>query len=110
MDVSLVAVSVSELGFKDGGKRSEVNAKAKTLGYSFCPAEVGPQFCLQVSRQKFGDHFHVGMNPIQITPGYARSFVCNFGENNHPEISTDWTHHGYPLPPTCQILFVSDTR
>lgn len=101
-----VIVSVAELGFKDGGKRSEVNVAAISAGYRFCPAEVGPQYCLQSRRQEPGNHFHIGMEPIVITTGYARAFVVSFHDRNRRELSTDWVHHGHPLPPSCQIMYL----
>ncbi len=47
IEVELVAVTVAELGFSDGAKRSEIYSKAQSLGLELCPAEVGPQLRLQ---------------------------------------------------------------
>lgn len=106
MSVFPVILSVHELGFKDGGKRSDVHLAAIALGYSLCLSEVGPQYCLQSRRQEPGNHIHIGMKPIVITPGYARAFVVNFDERGRHTIDTDCYHHGQPLPPTCQIMFL----
>jgi hypothetical protein len=46
-DIELVNVSVEELGFKDGARYADTCKRAFELGLEYCPAEVGPQWCIQ---------------------------------------------------------------
>jgi hypothetical protein len=45
--INLVSVSVLELGFKHSASYVEICGRAIERGLSLCPAEVGPQLCLQ---------------------------------------------------------------
>lgn len=68
-EVELVLVTVAELGFKSGAKRSDIYAKAQELGLDLCPAEVGPQLRLQYKDQQKGEWILVGMEPITDSDG-----------------------------------------
>ena len=64
-EVTLVVLSVSELGFKDeGATMKEIYARAQQLGLELCPAEVGPQLRLQYLDQPLGEFLHIAMKPI----------------------------------------------
>lgn len=68
-EVDLVLVTVAELGFKDGAKRSDIYTRAQELGLQLCPAEVGPQLRLQYKDQPNGEWILVGMEPITDSDG-----------------------------------------
>jgi len=64
-EVDLVVLSISELGF--GTQKPSINniyARAESLGFELCPAEVGPQLRLQYLDQPPGELLHIAMQPI----------------------------------------------
>ncbi|MBI4123031.1 MAG: hypothetical protein HY458_01550 [Parcubacteria group bacterium] len=63
-ELDLVVVSVAELGFRNGAKRSDIYARVQELGLELCPAEVGPQLRLQYKDQPMGEWLLIGMEPI----------------------------------------------
>ena len=70
MDVNLVVLSVSELGFRDAGATTaEIYARAQQLGLELCPAEVGPQLRLQYLDQPLGEFLLIAMKPIATSGG-----------------------------------------
>lgn len=64
MEVNLVRVSSSELGFPKGAARQQIYDRAKELGLDLCPPEVGPQLRLQYKGQPKGEWLTIGMKPI----------------------------------------------
>jgi hypothetical protein len=68
-DLDLVLVTVGELGFPKGAKRSEIYERALSLGLQLCPAEVGPQLRLQYPDQPNGEWMLVAMEPIVDSDG-----------------------------------------
>ena len=63
-EISLVRVSVEELGFKEGATHESICRRAQALGLDLCPAEVGPQLRLQYKNQPKGQFLLIGMLPI----------------------------------------------
>jgi hypothetical protein len=65
-DVDLVVLSVVELGLGEETDPSlkDIYARAESLGFALCPAEVGPQLRLQYLDQPTGELLHVAMQPI----------------------------------------------
>jgi hypothetical protein len=91
MEVDLVLTTVNELGFDQdlieggwstgrGAYYRDIIAKALTLGYQLCPAEVGPQLRLQHPDQRLRERLHIGMEPI-ISHGGPDIFVVNHSES-----------------------------
>jgi hypothetical protein len=79
--VDLVVLSVSELGFgKPGASLKDIYARAKSLGFALCPAEVGPQLRLQYLEQPPGEVLHIGMEPIAKYEGDLVSLALENGE------------------------------
>ena len=68
VDVDLVKVSISELGFKKGANYSEICEKALCFELELCPAEVGPQLRLQYPDQPKNEWLGVAMTPLPSTP------------------------------------------
>jgi hypothetical protein len=73
-ELDLVVVSVAELGFKNGATREQIYARAKELGLDLCPAEVGPQLCLQDKDQINREWWVVAMEPITDSDGSLELF------------------------------------
>ncbi|MGP0094194.1 MAG: hypothetical protein ACLPKB_30250 [Xanthobacteraceae bacterium] len=65
-DVDLVVLSVFELGLGEEKNLSlkDIYARALSLGFALCPAEVGPQLRLQYLDQPTGELLHVAMQPV----------------------------------------------
>lgn len=64
VELDLVAVTVGELGFKDGARRDVLYTRAIELGLQLCPAEVGPALRLAYKDQPKGEWLRIGMEPI----------------------------------------------
>lgn len=69
LTLDLVLVTVSDLGFPEGAKRSDIYEKALTLGLHLCPAEVGPQLRLQYPDQPMDEWMVIAMEPIVVSDG-----------------------------------------
>lgn len=78
-EVDLVRVTVAELGFKNGAKRSDIYERAKDFGLELCPAEVGPQLRLQYKDQPVGEWLFIGMEPITGSGGDLGVFLVGHG-------------------------------
>jgi hypothetical protein len=77
VELDLVVLSVFELGFGDQDARNDVElgasvevslhdiyARALSLGFELCPAEVGPALRLQYLDQPPGEFLQIAMNPV----------------------------------------------
>ncbi len=62
--VDLVKVTVGELGFSNEATTTEIYARARELGLSLCPAEVGPALRLAYSHQPADEWIYIAMEPI----------------------------------------------
>ena len=92
-EVDLVLVTVADLGFKDGAKRSDIYNRAIELGLQLCPNEVGPQLRLQYKDQPKGEWMFIGMEPITDSDGHLRVFyVGRYGDGG----LYLYGYHGYP--------------
>ena len=100
-EVDLVLVTVTDLGFKEGAKRSDIYNRAIELGLQLCPNEVGPQLRLQYKDQPKGEWLLVGMEPITDSDGDLEVFrvgrsddgeLCLGGSSGDPD---DFWYGGY---------------
>lgn len=64
MEVEFNSLSASELGFKFGGSRRDIYARAKEIGCHLCSDEFVLQFCLQYTDQPNKEVFLVATEPI----------------------------------------------
>ena len=69
LDVDLVVVRVSELGFNDATSLGEIHRRAGELGLELCPAEVAPLLRLAYVNQPMGEFLNVAMSPIATYGG-----------------------------------------
>jgi hypothetical protein len=64
IEVDLVVLSVSELGFYRSAKYKDLCAKALELGLQLCPAEVGPALRLSYKDQPSGERLRIAMKAV----------------------------------------------
>lgn len=72
MDVQLVVLTASDLGFGEREPLASLYARARGLGYELCPAEVAVQLRLQYRDQPVGEFLDVAMDPIAT---YERKLI-----------------------------------
>lgn len=63
-ELSLVNISVAELGLRNEARLSDIYNRAEQLGLRLCPDEVGPQLRLQYRDQPKGEWLQIAMKPI----------------------------------------------
>jgi hypothetical protein len=69
IDVSLVVLTLADLGFEKAAPVEQVYRRAAQLGLELCPAEVGPLLRLQYVNQPLGEFLRVAMQPIATYGG-----------------------------------------
>lgn len=79
--VSIVRVTVAELGFPQGTTTAGIFARAKELGLERLPAEIGPVLRLVHANQRRGECIRIGMNPIADSDGYPNIFYIDLGDD-----------------------------
>ncbi len=68
--MDLVNLLVMELGFpEEGAFHKDIFSKALELGLELCPAEVGPQLCIQFIFWQKGKWLIMGMDPLIDSSG-----------------------------------------
>ncbi len=73
-ELSLVLVSVADLGFTKATRRDAIYDRAKELGLDLVPAEVGPQLRLAYTDQPLNEWMVMAMEPISDSDGGLRVF------------------------------------
>ncbi len=73
-EVDLVVVTVARFTFKDGAKREDIYARAKSRGLQLCAPEVALQLRLQYADQPKGEWLVIGTEPITGSDGSLRLF------------------------------------
>jgi hypothetical protein len=64
IEVSLVTLTVAELGFESGASYLEVCRRGEELGHDLCQPEYGPQLRLQYKDQPKGEVLYLAMAAI----------------------------------------------
>jgi hypothetical protein len=77
-ELELVAPTVEELGFPDGGLDSKVRAKAIALGLKPCPVEA--LAALQLSARDTGERVIIATDAIHGASGDLVGFDVTFGQ------------------------------
>lgn len=63
-EVTLIRITVADLGFKPKAKIYQVYEQALALGLELCPPDTGPNYRLQYKDQPRYESIRVGMKPI----------------------------------------------
>ena len=92
VELDLVVLSVSELGFGDQASGNDIElgatvraslhdiyVRAASLGFELCPAEVGPALRLDYLDQPLGEFLHIAMKPVARYTGELVKFVVGGG-------------------------------
>jgi hypothetical protein len=92
IELDLVVRSVFELGFGERALRSDVelaatvqaslrdiHARAVSLGFELCPAEIGPALRLSYLDQPYGEFLHIAMQPVARYSGELVDFIVGNG-------------------------------
>ena len=69
LEVDLVVVRVSELGFDQATSLGEIHRRAVGLGLELCPSEVAPLLRLHYTNQPLGELLNIAMSPIAAYGG-----------------------------------------
>ena len=78
--LNLAVVSVSALGLaRENVALNDIYAQAQKLGFTLCPAEVGPQLRLQYFEQPIGEFLDIAMAPIRTRDGSSGMFAVGNG-------------------------------
>ena len=112
--LSLVVLSVNQLGYVKAQGLSKILETAEGFGLKRCPSEVGPQLLLQLGYLPFDVDITVAMTPIEIGG--------NLGLYNIQDVaSLHWgirgkhlwrqmCGEGFVFSPDDQFVFVEDDR
>lgn len=73
-DMTLIRLSVADLGFRSIPTTSEIFTRAEELGLELCPSDVGPSLRLQYQDQPLEEGFSIGMKPISVSGGVPNVF------------------------------------
>jgi hypothetical protein len=91
MDVDLVVVSVSELGFEDSTPLADIYRRAGELGLELCPAEVAPLLRLHYVNQPISEFLNVAMRPIATYGGDLNRLERGDRRHRAPSPGRRWT-------------------
>jgi hypothetical protein len=109
MDVSLVVVTVADLGFERATPLAQVYQRVAQLGLELCPAEVAPLLRLSYLNQPLGEFLRVAMQPIatyggepvDLTLANGGTGLLLIGGEARPELV---------LQPSARFVFVRPDR
>jgi len=79
--MELIILSASELGLHGSATFAEIYDRVQKRGYDICPAEVGPQLCLQHSNQTQSQWLLIGMEPLIGSLGMPEIFFVGRRED-----------------------------
>ncbi|PWB39006.1 MAG: hypothetical protein C3F02_01195 [Parcubacteria group bacterium] len=79
-EVSIIAPTVAELGFKDGARYADICQRGVEMGYELCPSELGPQLRLQYQNQPKGEVLWLAMEAIRRSGGLLSTFFVGHGD------------------------------
>lgn len=105
IELSIVAPTVAELGFKDRARYTDICQRGLDLGYGLCPPELGPQVCLQYRRLRIGDVFWLAMEALCNSSGIPCIFSIE-RDNNGQWLGASYTDHDSSYNLDDRIVFV----
>lgn len=68
-DMTLVRLSVGDLGFKTSATITQIFEQAEELGLELCPPDTGPHYRLKYRNQPLNEWFRIGIKPITDSGG-----------------------------------------
>lgn len=74
-DVTLIRLSVGDLGFTRSATTDQIYERARKLGLELCPQDTGPHYRLQYQNQPLGEWFYIGMKQIADSGARPDVFV-----------------------------------
>ena len=91
-EVTLIRLTVADLGFKTGATTDQIYQRAEHLGLELCPADIGPHYRLKYTNQPLGEWTAIGMKQIASSDGNPHVF--------HVERHVDglWLHNRWAGP------------
>ena len=90
----MVRLKVGDLGLSQNPTTDQIYEKIKELGLELCPAEVGPQYCLQYINQPNVEFLYIGMKQITNSAGNPSVFGLGRDEDGL-WLSSSWTRPGF---------------
>ncbi len=90
--LSLIRLSVRDLGFTQNPTTDQLYQRATELGLDLCPAEVGPHYRLSHKDQPMGDWVHIAMQPIASRDGSLSVFDVESSDSGL------WLRSGWASP------------
>lgn len=102
--VTLVRLTVADLGFESTATTDDIYERAKELGLDCCPAEVGPHYRLKYQNQPMGEWINIGMK--QIAGSDRRPSVFDLGRDGGSRwLYDNWASPVYGWPPRDEFVF-----
>lgn len=72
-EVTLIRLTVGDLGFAGGATMDEIYKRAEDLGLELCPPDTGPELRLKYKNQPLNEWVRIGMK--QITDSYGNPSI-----------------------------------
>ncbi len=73
-EVTLVRLTVADLGFSRNATTDQIYARAQELGLELCPPDTGPNYRLKYQDQSMNEWVYVGMKQIADRDGHPYVF------------------------------------
>lgn len=109
VELGLVVVSATDLGFTQSARRDAVYARALEQGLRLCPVEVGPQLRLQYPDQSSGEWLLIAMEPLTDSDDSLRVFNIADG-SGHRWLDSDYGGPDYVWYPDYRWVFVAPRK
>lgn len=105
-EVDLVVLSLTQLGFRGEPTFEEAYARAKSLGLSLCPNEVGPRLRLEYLNQPEDEWLNIAMEPVIIRGNQQFVFFLDGG----PYLGGMGGHKGDGMANDHKFVFVQPRK
>ncbi len=102
-DMTLIRLTVEDLGFKTSATTTQVFERAEELGLELCPPDTGPSYRLKYKDHPLNEWFRIGMKPITVS---GRPDVFYLGRyDDGLWLSGGWANPGDEWPPDYKFVF-----
>ena len=103
-EITLIRLTVADLGFAQGANTSQIFARAQELGLELCPPDTGPNYRLKYQNQPLGEWIYVGMEPITASFGLPSLFKL-FHNAVGLWLSSTWAKPDHVWLPDYEFVF-----